>query len=140
MQSSILKEIIVHASETYPEECCGFLIGTEDAKRGIRTVSDAVRAVNAAANSKRTRYTIEPREILKMEQSVHSAGKKILGYYHSHPDHPPVPSEFDRNNAWPGYSYFIISVMNGSPAGMRSWRLSDSGKFIQEELSDGTQL
>lgn len=132
LRSDVLEAIRAHAAETFPEECCGFLIGQDGSER-IATAS--LRARNSATESKATRYVIDPLEIMKCEKESAAKGLRVLGYYHSHPDHPAVPSEFDRLNAWPGYSYLIVSVISGHPAGIRSWKLAgDESCFIQEEL------
>ncbi len=132
LKNDIVSSIVGHASETFPEECCGFLIGREGSER---ITTEARRARNSATESRGSRYVIDPLEIMKCEKDSASAGQKILGYYHSHPDHPAVPSEFDRQNAWPGYSYLIVAVISGRPSGMRSWRLADDrSRFVREEV------
>ena len=128
----LLDDIAAHASETYPEECCGFLVGStgDDC-----TVQRVIRAKNVAPEPRTTRYTIDPLDIIVAEKKASTGGKVILGYYHSHPDHPCVPSEFDRSHAWPSYSYFIMRVFLGEPADFRSWRLTEDGtRFIQEDV------
>jgi proteasome lid subunit RPN8/RPN11 len=132
IRQDLLEGIFAHAVRTYPEECCGFLIGREEKDR---IVSETVPAKNSSQDSRKTRYAIEPMEIMKCEREARAKSLSILGYYHSHPDHPAVPSEFDRKNAWPSYSYLIVSVMLGSVAGVRSWRLSeDAATFIIEPV------
>lgn len=132
LRSNVVQSIITHASETFPEECCGFLVG---GKGSDSVVTESRRAKNSATESRENRYVIDPLEIMKCEKESASGGFRVLGYYHSHPDHPSVPSEFDRQNAWPGYSYLIISVVSGKNAGMRSWRLADDrSRFVMEEL------
>lgn len=132
LRNDVAHSVIRHASETFPEECCGFLIGEDG---GDRMTMEAQRARNSATESKGSRYVIDPLEIMKCERESASRGLKVLGYYHSHPDHPSIPSEFDRQNAWPGYSYLIVSVISGHPSGIRSWRLTDDrSRFVREEL------
>lgn len=132
LPGKLLENIRKHASSTYPEECCGFLIGR---KEDGYLVEEARGARNIAPEPRTTRYTIEPLDIMRAEKSASSSGRAVIGYYHSHPDHPSVPSEFDRSHAWPSYSYFIIRVQQGSPADFRSWRLAEEGgRFIQEEV------
>lgn len=129
----LLDAIRTHAASTYPEECCGFLIGRQS---GDLRVEEVMRASNVADPPRTTRYTIDPRDIVSAERSASSKGLSVLGYYHSHPDHPSVPSEFDRSHAWPSYSYFIIRVLSGGASDFRSWRLSESGgRFIQESVA-----
>ncbi len=129
----LLDEIRAHAVSTYPEECCGFLIGKET---DSHTVEQVMRARNVASESRTTRYTIDPPALLAAERKASASGMTILGYYHSHPDHPSVPSEFDRSHAWASYSYLIIRVFRGEPADFRSWRLTENGgRFVQEEVN-----
>jgi proteasome lid subunit RPN8/RPN11 len=129
-----------HAAATYPEECCGFLLGSllggDDGSGdgGARVVS--VLAVdNQRQDSRHNRYVIHPETVLAAQKQARAAGLDIVGYYHSHPDHPAVPSEFDREHAWPGMSYLIVSVRKGKIAETRSWRLADDrGRFDEETV------
>jgi proteasome lid subunit RPN8/RPN11 len=135
LPADILDEIAAHATSTYPEECCGFLIGSES---GGYRVSAVLRAKNVAPAPRTSRYTIDPLAIVGAEKRAASEGMMVIGYYHSHPDHPSVPSEFDRSHAWPSYSYLILRVMRGVPAGFRSWRLEQEGRrFLQEVVEVG---
>lgn len=109
-----------HAAETFPEECCGFLIG-ETAEP--RKVSSLRRATNVVETNRERRYVIDPRETLAVEKETRGTGQEILGYYHSHPNHPAEPSEFDRSHAWPWYSYVILSIRDRRPADLRAWVL-----------------
>ncbi len=122
-----------HARETFPEECCGFLVGPTGDPRRIREVR---RATNVASENRARRYVIDPRETLAVEKSLQGAGLEILGFYHSHPNHPAVPSEFDRGHAWPWYSYVILSIVDRAPADLKAWTLDgDAGAFRNEDLS-----
>ena len=132
LPGQLLENIRKHASATYPEECCGFLLGRVE---GGYLVEEARMAGNIAPDPRTSRYTIDPLDIIRAERSASASGRAVLGYYHSHPDHPSLPSEFDRSHAWPSYSYIIIRVLRGEPADFRSWRLTgEGGKFIQEEI------
>jgi len=144
-----LEHIHAHARRTYPEECCGVLMGN-----AWRTFSDAdsgedagamtdeggrvIRAMaleNEREDSRHNRYIITPESVLKAHREARELGLDILGYYHSHPDHPAIPSEFDREHAWPGMSYLITSVEKGAIADTRSWRLTyDRTRFDEESL------
>ena len=83
--------------------------------------------------SERNRYLIDPREQLRVEKDARTLGLTVLGYYHSHPDHPPRPSEYDREHAWPWYSYLIVAVEKGVPGDSRSWVLSEDRSVFQLE-------
>lgn len=124
----IMDGIMEHASSTYPEECCGFLLGSDGAVQGF------IRAKNSAPGSRRNRYLIDPSEIMGAERKASEQGLAVLGYYHSHPDHPAVPSEYDRQHAWPGYSYLIVRVFLGRSVEVRSWRLEE-GRFREEAVA-----
>jgi proteasome lid subunit RPN8/RPN11 len=127
-----LETIHRHAESSYPEECCGFLIG--------RAAGDAtaVERVLPAGNqredeSRHNRYLIEPETVLAAHKEARAAGLDVIGYYHSHPDHPSRPSDFDREHAWPELSYLIVSVQKGRVADARSWRLADDRDRFDEE-------
>jgi proteasome lid subunit RPN8/RPN11 len=109
--ASALDEIRAHASEGYPNEICGMLV----AKRGSRVVTGIKRATNANTDRPRDTYQIDPREHLRIERECDAQDLDIVGYYHSHPDHASYASIRDRESAWPGYHYLIVSVPNGKP-------------------------
>lgn len=123
-----------HAEGAYPEECCGVLIGhrLEDGEEGY-LVERLLPAANDREDSRHNRFLIRPETILAAEKEARGLGLEIIGYYHSHPDHPAVPSEFDREHAWPGVSYLIASVEEGRVAVSRSWRLADDRTRFEEE-------
>ncbi len=122
-----------HARETFPEECCGFLLGPSAEPREVAEVQ---RATNVVETNRERRYVIDPRETLRVEKSLEGTGREILGFYHSHPNHPAVPSEFDRGHAWPWYSYVILSIVDRAPAELKAWTLDgDDGTFRPNELS-----
>jgi len=81
--------------------------------------------VNRRDDSPRNRFAVTAEDVLEAEKAARQHGLDIVGWYHSHPDHPAHPSQFDREHAWPWYSYIIVSVMSGKPADMTSWRLND---------------
>jgi proteasome lid subunit RPN8/RPN11 len=120
-----------HAVRTYPEECCGFLLGEE---RGVTTrVDRVVPAANERQDSRHNRFVMSPETVLAAHKEARAAGLSVVGYYHSHPDHPAEPSEFDREHAWPGLSYLIVSVRRGQVDRARSWRLRDDRERFAEE-------
>ncbi len=119
-----------HARETYPEECCGFLIGPTGEPRRIGEVR---RATNVVPENRARRYVIDPKETFTIEKSLTGSGLEILGFYHSHPNHPAVPSEFDRGHAWPWYSYVILSIVDRRPKGLRAWTLDEGRETFQPD-------
>lgn len=130
-----MEAIEAHAAETYPEECCGFLLGPS---ADPRTIADLRRATNVVDANRERRYVIDPREILAVEKAMKGTGQEILGFYHSHPNHPAEPSEFDRSHAWPWYTYVILSILDRHPADLRAWSLdSETSTFHPEPLTIG---
>ena len=111
-----------HARETFPEECCGFLLGPRADEKRVARVR---RATNVVPENRERRYVIDPRETLAVEKELRGSGTEILGFYHSHPNHPAVPSEFDRGHAWPWYAYVILSIVERVPGDLRAWSLED---------------
>lgn len=131
--------IRAHGEATYPEECCGILVGSIErtAAGNGAALARVVRLVGAenerAQENRHNRYLIPPEVILRTEREARADGLDVVGYYHSHPDHPSRPSDFDRDHAWPGYSYLIVSVREGRARDERSWRLSDDRSRFDEE-------
>ena len=126
----VLAAIRGHCESGYPSECCGFLIGRSPDVGGERRIERTVRAANATAEDPRRRYTISPNELLAVEQSLEKSGESVLGFYHSHPDHPALPSEFDRAHAWPWYAYLVLAVHEGRYEKLGAFMLSEStGSF-----------
>ena len=121
-----------HASMSYPEECCGVLIGRSSAE-GTTVVERVLSVGNERQDSRHNRFLISPETVLAAHKEAGNLGLDIVGYYHSHPDHPARPSDFDREHAWPGLSYLIVSVQGGKVAETRSWRLNDDRDRYEEE-------
>lgn len=129
-----LQTIGRHAAMSYPEECCGVLIGQPQADATL--VERVLSVGNERDESRQNRYLISPSTVLAAHREARALGLEIVGYYHSHPDHPARPSDFDREHAWPGVSYLIVSVQGGKVAETRSWRLSDDRLGFEEEAID----
>ncbi len=122
--------IRVHGAETYPNECCGALIGRD----GV--VSDIFALPNTTEEGPRTRFLVRPQDYKAAERRASDVGAELLGFYHSHPDHPARPSQYDLDHAWPYFSYVIVSVREGVSGDMTSWRLrEDRSVFDQEDLN-----
>src|SRR6202035_5975735 len=116
---------------------CGVLIGRSGASdsSGEAVVVERILSVgNEREDSRHNRYVISPETILAAQKEAWARGLEIVGYYHSHPDHPARPSDFDREHAWPGLSYLIVSVEQGKVAAARSWRLADDRQRFDEEV------
>ena len=126
--------IRAHAAKDYPHECCGFLVGRADGE--TVTVSRTVPAANTRDDSPRNRFEIDPGDLVKTDRAARADGLGVVGFYHSHPDAPARPSEFDREHAWPGYCYVIVSVLAGQPKEMRNWQLTeDHQAFSEDEIT-----
>jgi proteasome lid subunit RPN8/RPN11 len=120
-----------HGEADYPHEACGLMAGVLDGDQSV--VARLVPLTNQRTDSARNRYLIDPGEYLRAERELRAAGMEILGVYHSHPDHPAMPSTTDREQAWPRWSYVIVSVAAGKAAEIRSWRLTEDRSAFQEE-------
>jgi proteasome lid subunit RPN8/RPN11 len=132
------RAIAEHAGAAYPEECCGVLLGRELADGAGAAVVAVQAANNERSDSRHNRYVIPPQAVLAAHKQARARGLEVVGYYHSHPDHPAVPSDFDREHAWPGLSYLIVAVEIGRPAAARSWRLTDDRRrFVEERVEAG---
>jgi len=129
-----LSYIKTQAEETYPEECCGFLFGTELAD-GNRKISKASEVENVKPGDKRRRFEISGRDYMQAERFALENGLLLLGIYHSHPEHPAIPSEHDRIAAQPYFSYVILSVFQQRTDHIRSWRLNNDFVFDEELFS-----
>jgi proteasome lid subunit RPN8/RPN11 len=142
---SQLKIIYDHAENIYPEECCGILLGKIDqlCKSTIEVIPsvnawvkpelvDDLNMVEEINRTKHSRYTIAPEDIFRAQKRARDLHLDIIGFFHSHPDYPAIPSTCDRDRAWEIYSYPIVSVINGKVSLIKSWVL-DSKRIFQEE-------
>jgi proteasome lid subunit RPN8/RPN11 len=136
LEENLLTEIAAHGERDYPYECCGLLLGSF-AAGGVKTVRETYPISNAREESaKRNRFLIRPEELLRGERYAEQQALDVLGFYHSHPDHPAVPSQYDLEHAWPVYSYIVISVAAGRVREVRSWEMqADRSRFLEEDIS-----
>jgi proteasome lid subunit RPN8/RPN11 len=123
--------IHAHAREAYPEECAGVLVGMD--LGGTKVVVDVWRAENTHEEERSRRFLIDPKEYIRFTKQASERDMDILGVYHSHPDHPAEPSEYDRERAWPVWSYVIASVSGEEVKEMRSWVLKEDRSGYDEE-------
>jgi len=130
----ILDAIRKHGQATYPEECCGFLLGQVTADGNV--VAAARRVENREAENRDRRYTITPKDYNAANRAALRQNLDIVGFYHSHPDHPAQPSATDLAEAtFPGYTYLIVSIRNGQPAELTAWSLApDRSRFEPESI------
>lgn len=126
----VVKTIQQFAREAYPHECCGALIGEDGA------VTEAMAIPNTTDEGARRRFRISPEDYLRVEKHVRTAQKELLGFYHSHPNHPARPSQYDLDHAWPNLLYLIISVSSERSGDMTAWTLAeDRSRFEQLEVA-----
>jgi len=128
-----------HGEETYPHECCGVLLGTIDIDKDERFVKQVIRAGNTRLDSLHNRYNIDPKELIAAQKQARMAGLDIVGFYHSHPDHPPRWSQTDLAEAhWIGCSYVITSVVKGKADVTNSFVLAgtmeEDKRFVDEAV------
>jgi len=127
-----------HAEADYPNECCGFMYGQQDDNEH-RTVTLAQKVDNSKEGDQRRRFQIDPNDYRKAEEFALEQDLELLGVYHSHPNHPAKPSEHDRKQAFPFFSYVIVSVQDGKTANTNSWRLNDDAQFDEEIIQQKTK-
>jgi len=128
------EEIIRAEGESaYPNECCGILIGEIDSS-GVKTVKNTEAIRNAREDGEQYhRFLITPEDIMRAEQTARKRKQDVIGFYHSHPDHPAIPSDYDKEYALPFYSYVIVSVMQNKSEELTSWELTDDRKTFESE-------
>lgn len=133
LSHALIEKIHEHGSRDYPHECCGALLGREEG--ADRAVLGLVPLENRREDTPENRFSIEPKDVLRAEKEAMANGWNLIGWYHSHPDSPARPSDYDREHAWPWYSYIIFQVEKAEPREMRSWRLKeDRGAFAEEAI------
>jgi proteasome lid subunit RPN8/RPN11 len=124
--------VVHHAARSYPDECCGALVGMFDGD--VRRVSDAWPLPNIAPVPARS-FAVDPDDYRRVEQRAQRSGVALIGFYHSHPDAPAAPSATDLSAAWPHFSYLIVSRGGSQQGSLTSWRLRDDGStFDSEEI------
>jgi proteasome lid subunit RPN8/RPN11 len=131
LPGSIVEEIRRQGEQAYPAECCGVLGGRADGA-SAKEVARATPALNRRTDDPH-RYLIAPDDLRRLETELRTEGLEIVGYYHSHPDHPAAPSAFDVEHAWPWYSYVIVRIDRGRAADLASWVLDDEGQLMHSE-------
>jgi proteasome lid subunit RPN8/RPN11 len=130
------RQIEREGEQAFPNECCGILIGADE-KPGsgeVRIVHQLVPGKNVfEADEQYHRFSIDPRAQLLAEREAEKAGLAVLGFYHSHPNHPARPSDYDRDHGWPFYSYVIVSIQDGKADRMTSWVLNEQANVFEEQ-------
>jgi proteasome lid subunit RPN8/RPN11 len=124
--AAVDRAIRLHGQETYPHECCGALIGRDD------SVGEIVALPNTTDEGPRRRFLVRDWDYRLAEQRATELGAELLGFYHSHPDHPARPSQYDLDHAWPTFAYVIVSVAAGTAGDMTVWYLKDDRSSFDE--------
>jgi proteasome lid subunit RPN8/RPN11 len=127
LQAQADAAIRAHGREAFPHECCGALLG----RNGV--VDEAFALPNTTEEGPRRRFLVRPDDYRAAERRASETGLELLGFYHSHPDHPARPSQYDLDHAWPSFSYVIVSVMSGEDKALTSWQLKADRSAFEEE-------
>ena len=137
MAKGLANAIREHALREFPHECCGALLGRDNygdaLKPDGRQILDVLPLPNREKDSPRNRFALTAKDVWVAETRAREQGMEVVGWYHSHPDHPAKPSEMDRGQALPWYSYVIVSVASAGARELRSWRLNDDRTGYSEE-------
>jgi len=130
--ANLARQIERGGTAAYPNECCGILIGVET---GGRRMIERLQPVENSfeAGEQFHRFSITPQTLMQADKAAGDKGKLVLGFYHSHPDHPARPSEYDREHAWPFYSYIIVSIAKGEAVDMTSWLLDEETNLFKRQ-------
>lgn len=131
LTEELAARIRAHGAETYPCECCGALLGRD--LPVAREVLALFPLINRREDSPQNRFSLLPDDVRAADRAAREQELSLLGWYHSHPDHPALPSEYDREHAWPWYSYVIVSVPERRAGELTSWRLRDDRSQFQPE-------
>jgi proteasome lid subunit RPN8/RPN11 len=135
LTQSQIAQIQREGAEAYPNECCGAMLG-KDAPNSRRLVTRLEPLPNSfEAGEQFHRFSLNPKDLMHLEKRAGDAGLSVLGFYHSHPDHPAAPSEYDRRHAWPYYSSVLVSIAKKTPVDLTSWQLDETTEqFKAEEI------
>lgn len=126
--AAVARAIREHGAEAYPFECCGALIGHGGA------VIDVLPLPNTTSEGPRRRFLVNAEDYQAAEAAAESRGAELIGFYHSHPDHPARPSQYDLDHAWPFFAYIIVSVERGTPGAVTAWRLAEDRSAFEAQL------
>ncbi len=125
--SSVIR---AHGEQAYPEECCGLLLGSQE--NGEYVVEEVVEIDNSQGENRRRRFLITPPQYSDAERTASLRNRTLLGFYHSHPDHPAIPSQFDTDHALPWFVYVIVSVQKGEASNVSAWILEEHQRRFTE--------
>ena len=132
IEKTLLEEVYNHGIKTYPDECCGIMLGTIAGEN--RTVKKIFPAENLNKERSKDRYELNQKDFLRADREAQSLDLEIVGIYHSHPDHPSKASETDRQKAHESYSYLIVAIHQGKFYSKNSWVLDSEKQFHEENI------
>lgn len=136
LPASLARQIEAEGSGAYPNECCGIMFGRDGAAGRLVERIEAVPNVFDEVE-RYHRFSISPQQLMAAEKKAGEEGRLVLGFYHSHPDHPARPSEYDRQHAWPFYSYVIVSIAKRDPVDLTSWVLDEATEtFSRQDIEE----
>ena len=136
LSQAFANQIDAEGASAYPNECCGIIYGRDVTANGVtRRVVERLEAVanEFEAGEQYHRFSITAKTLMAAEKSAGDARQMVLGFYHSHPDHPARPSEYDREHAWPFYSYIIVSIAKREPVDMTCWVLNEQTEAFEKQ-------
>ena len=131
LEQGIAEAIRRHGIETYPNECCGALVGADGVVHHVAPLP------NTTEEGARRRFLVRPSDYKLAESEAKRLNGELLGFYHSHPDAPARPSQYDLDHAWPFFWYVIVAIHKEQPVDMTVWRLADDRSYFREESLDG---
>ena len=130
----LARQIEQHGKQTYPEECCGMILGVS--ADDIQTVESIMEIDNSQSENHKRRFLITPQQYLQAERIAQEKNMELLGFYYSHPDHPAIPSVFDTEHALPLFTYIIVSISHGEAKSMTAWLLNKNrSRMVERALS-----
>ena len=129
---SLIEQVKAHGKRTYPEECCGILLGKVNSNEKL--VSEIIEVENAREEERDHRFLIPPQTYVEVDKDARSRGFEIVGFYHSHPDNPARPSDYDLEYAWAWFSYLIVRVEKGEPKEATAWVLQEDRSGFEGEI------
>ncbi len=130
IEKKLLNQIKKNGEKTYNAECCGAIFGKPGS--GSFNITELLEFNNERSDNKERRYLISPKQYLQSERIASEKELELLGFYHSHPDHPAIPSQFDTEHAFPNFIYMIVSVQKGEAGNLTSWRLLEDRTGFEE--------
>ncbi|MDR3230575.1 MAG: M67 family metallopeptidase [Synergistaceae bacterium] len=140
--AKVKSAIRLEGERAYPDECCGVLLGRFGEDENCGEAMEIFPVSNGReAEEQYHRFVIQPDDFMKVEMEARGRGLDVLGFYHSHPDHPALPSDYDREHALPFYFYVILTVEKGQARTLTGWKLAaDRARFIQKPLNEGGDM